>query len=222
MASMNTTCSHTWCGIMLAAAALAGYGAYYFTAQKHHEMPPAVHLDKAAQLTTAMRKLWADHVIWTRDYIIAAVAQAGDQKIAAERLLKNQDDIGAAVIPFYGDAAGKKLAALLRDHILIAADLVEAARTNKQESVTTLNEKWKQNARDIAEFLSSANSHWPQEAMTTMLYEHLSLTIEETKARIAQDWHRDVESFDKIFDQALGMADELAAGIIQQFPEKFA
>ena len=49
----------------------------------------------------AIRKLWSDHVIWTRQYIVAAVAGTPDAGTAAERLLKNQEDIGAAVAGFY-------------------------------------------------------------------------------------------------------------------------
>jgi hypothetical protein len=79
-------------------------------------------------LQKAMRKLWEDHIVYTRNFIISSVADLGDTGPIAERLLRNQDDLGAAIKPIYGDDAGKKLAALLRDHILIAADIVKAAK----------------------------------------------------------------------------------------------
>src|SRR5689334_11165921 len=63
----------------------------------------------ALMLQLAMRKLWSDHVIWTRQYIVAAVAGAPDAQAAADRLLKNQDDIGNAIVPYYGSDAGIKL-----------------------------------------------------------------------------------------------------------------
>src|SRR5687768_8496961 len=75
-----------------------------------------------------MRVLWEDHVAWTRLFIVSAVAGLGDTDATAKRLLQNQADIGEAVAQFYGDAAGEKLEALLRDHILIAGDLVAAAK----------------------------------------------------------------------------------------------
>src|SRR5499427_11092004 len=70
-----------------------------------------------------MRKLWEDHIAYTRNFIISALAGLEDEGKIAERLLGNQDDIGAAIKPYYGDAAGKQLASLLRDHILIAAEI---------------------------------------------------------------------------------------------------
>src|SRR5882672_11118548 len=56
----------------------------------------------AARLREDMRKLWSDHVIWTREYIVAAIAGSPAANAAATRLLKNQDDIGGAVAGFYG------------------------------------------------------------------------------------------------------------------------
>src|SRR5258707_1330518 len=79
-------------------------------------------------LHPAMTKLWEDHVTWTRVYIISAVADSADKPAATARLLQNQVDIGNAIKPFYGDAAGTKLSALLKDHILIATEVIGAAR----------------------------------------------------------------------------------------------
>ena len=62
--------------------------------------------DGIRSLNAAMRRLWADHVIWTRQYVVAAVGGNPDADAAAARLLKNQEDIGNAVVPFYGEDAG--------------------------------------------------------------------------------------------------------------------
>jgi hypothetical protein len=180
-----------------------------------------VFSEKGCRLRTAMRKLWADHVIWTRDYIIAAAADADDAKAASERLLKNQEDIGNAIIPYYGAEAGKKLTALLKNHILIAVDLVAAAKADDKEKLTDADKRWHANADEIATFLSGANPNWPFATMRNMLYEHLKLTTGEAVARIGKKWADDVKAFDDIFEQILGMADGLTKGIVTQFPDKF-
>src|SRR5215467_3779649 len=79
-----------------------------------------------------MRKLWSDHVIWTRQYITSAVADSPDTDAAANRLLLNQEHIGKAVVPFYGEAGGAALTNLLKQHIMIAVELVAAAKANNQ------------------------------------------------------------------------------------------
>src|SRR5918994_1705256 len=67
------------------------------------------HNEAAVSLKQDMRKLWTDHVVWTRDYIVAALGDQPGAQAAANRLMKNQEDIGNAVAKFYGAAAGQQL-----------------------------------------------------------------------------------------------------------------
>ena len=187
---------------------------------------PSMHSDMAADgsraaLSKAMRDLWADHVVWTRNYIIAATSDHADAQAAADRLLANQEHIGQAIVPYYGQDAGNKLTALLKDHILIAVDLVAAAKANDQAKVGDADRRWKANAADIATFLSGANPNWPRAAVLSMMNEHLALTTQEAVARLQKNWTADVAAFDKIFDQAMMMADALTDGIVKQFPDRF-
>jgi hypothetical protein len=169
-----------------------------------------------------MRKLWEDHVTWTRLAIISIVDELPDQQVTVDRLLQNQVDIGDAIKPFYGDEAGTQLTELLREHILIAADILAAARSNDQAAVAEANDRWYANADEIAAFLATANpDEWPQDEMTSMMREHLDLTLEEATARLTGDYAADVAAYDRIHNQILEMADMLSDGIVAQFPEQF-
>lgn len=169
----------------------------------------------------ALRKLWSDHVIWTRQYIVAAVAGTPDADAAAGRLLRNQEDIGAAVAGFYGQDAGDRLTALLKEHILIAVDLVAAAKQGDQAAFADQDARWTRNAEAIAAFLAGANPHWPEKDVFDLLALHLKLTKDETVARLTGDWAADVKAFDDIFTEIMVLADALHDGIVAQFPEKF-
>jgi len=169
-----------------------------------------------------MRKLWEDHVTWTRLYIISAAAGLPDAKLTANRLLDNQRDIGNAVAEFYGKDAGDKLTSLLRDHILIAADLVGAAKTGDNAKVATLNKKWHDNADDIATFLHGANpNNWPLATLKSAMKTHLDQTLDEATHRLKGDYAADIKDYDMIVNHILMMADVLSDGIIKQFPKKF-
>ncbi|MGH2574981.1 MAG: glycosyltransferase [Ignavibacteria bacterium] len=174
-----------------------------------------------ADFKMAMRKLWEDHIVWTRNVIFNIIDGLEGTDKAVERLLKNQDDIGNAIKPFYGEEAGKKLTELLSGHITTAADLLKAAKVNDQNAFTDANKKWYDNADEIAAFLSGANPNWPKKDMTQMMHEHLALTTEEAVARLKKDFAADVAAYDKVHDEILMMSDALADGIIKQFPEKF-
>ena len=199
------------CGVLIAAPS--------FAAQK---TAPAPATTKAAmQLHDAMRKLWTDHVVWTRDYIVAAVDGTPDADAAATRLMKNQEDIGNAVAGYYGKAAGDQLTALLKQHIAIAVDLIKAAKAGDKTAQKAADDKWQQNGVEIATFLSKANPNWPKDALVAMMKTHLSTTTNEVVARLTKDWNGDVRAYDAVYAHILMMADTLADGIVKQFPEKF-
>jgi hypothetical protein len=167
-----------------------------------------------------MRRLWSDHVVWTRQYIVAAVGGDPSAGVALNRLMKNQEDIGNAIKPFYGDAAGAKLTDLLKQHISIAGELVAAAKAGDQAKQSDADKRWHDNAAEIATFLSGANPNWTRDALLSMLNKHLSLTTTEAVNRLQQKWTEDQATFDSIYSQAMEMADALSSGIAQQFPAK--
>jgi hypothetical protein len=202
-------------------AALLGLVFLVQPAAAHKQAATTMSSADASELRTAMRKLWEDHVTWTRNYIVSALAGLDDASAVAQRLLKNQDDIGAAITPYYGEAAGKKLAQLLCDHILIAADVVSAAKTGKGEQLSSAQQKWQSNGDEIAAFLSGANPHWGKEETRLMLRQHLSFTTNEVVARLKKDWAADIKAYDDGHVHMLMFADTLADGIARQFPAKF-
>jgi hypothetical protein len=62
--------------------------------------------------------------------------------LATQRLLRNQQDIGDAIKPFYGRAADERLTSLLKEHILFAGDLVAAAKAGDQSAVQRHSAAW--------------------------------------------------------------------------------
>lgn len=177
--------------------------------------------DPKCVLRAALRKLWADHAIWTRQYIVAFVSGGADAGEAAGRLLKNQEHLGAAIVPYYGQAAGDALASLLKQHILIAVDLLNAAKAGDDAEFGKQDQRWSENAEQIATLLSGANPYWPKRDVADLLNIHLKLTKNEAVARLGANWAADVAAWDDIFTEILTVADTLADGIILQFPERF-
>ncbi|WP_064093899.1 hypothetical protein [Rossellomorea aquimaris] len=191
-------------------------------AAKEHESNPDLCKSKSmVQLKGDLRKLWIDHTIWTRNYIVSAIAELEDTDEVLARLLKNQEDIGNAIKPFYGEDAGNKLADLLTDHILIAGKIVEAAKSDNQAELKNYNSDWYRNADDIAHFLSNANPNWSNKQLTDLLYMHLKLVTEDVVARLKKDWEADIIAFDKGEAHIIEIADVLTDGIIKQFPNQF-
>jgi hypothetical protein len=177
----------------------------------------------------AMRKLWEDHITYTRNVIISfelnepdAGTVLPDLGTVVDRLLQNQVDIGNAIKPYYGTAAGNQLTALLHDHITGAAAVLTALKTNDQAALQTALDAWYANAHEIAVFLNNANPrNWPLAEMDQMMKDHLDATTAEAVARHQSDWSGDVAAYDRVHEQILEMADMLSNGIIAQFPQRF-
>ena len=204
------------------AAASAASSTSADTAAAPAQNLPAGFANRLA-LRNAMGKLWDDHITWTRLYVVDALADAPELPQTTQRLLQNQVDIGNAIKPFYGDAAGDQLTSLLNSHILIAADLVAAAKQGDSVALTTNMGRWQGNANQIADFLSAANpDNWPQDEMRAMMRQHLDLTTAEVVARLNKDWAGDVAAYDKVHDHILMLADQLTDGIVSQFPDQFS
>lgn len=202
---------------LLSASAQAQPAAAAAPAASRHEAKAMA----TAELRMAMRKLWEEHITYTRNYIISALAGLPDSSAVAARLLRNQDDIGNAIKPYYGDAAGKKLSALLRDHITIATEVVKAAKGGDRVQLAAAQAKWSANGKEIAAFLSGANPNWPKATLEAMLQKHLDLTSGEVVGRLNKDWAADINAYDDGHAHMMMFADALTDGIAKQFPNKF-
>jgi hypothetical protein len=169
-----------------------------------------------------MRTLWEEHVGFTRGVIVSTFDNLPDADKHAQKLLQNQVDIGEAIKPFYGDAAGEKLTELLRQHILIEAEIVQAAEDRDQPGAADAVQRWYANTDEIAAFLNTANpENWPRGETTAMLREHLALTLQQALAQLNGDADGSIAAYEEGRLHALELADMLSNGIITQFPEMF-
>lgn len=183
---------------------------------------PQIHTEAAHAFQDAMRKLWEDHVTWTRLAIVSFVNDLPDLKATVARLLRNQGDIGDAVKPFYGDEAGEALTKLLEEHINGAVAVLAAAKVGEKRKLRKASRAWYRNGREIADFLNTANpDNWPRGEMRSMMKEHLDQTLDEAVHYLEGRHRASVRDYDKVVDHILEMADVLSDGIIAQFPARF-
>ncbi len=182
----------------------------------------ATTTQKQASFQDAMRKLWEDHITWTRLAIISFAHDLPDLPATQARLLKNQEDIGNAITPYYGKPAGRRLTALLKEHIGGAVALLQAAKSGDQALIKQRTDDWYANGNEIADFLAKANPrNWSRKEMRRMMKGHLDQTLSEAVHRLGGEYEADVRDYDEIHHHILLMADTLSTGIIKQFPRRF-
>jgi hypothetical protein len=193
-------------------------------AAAHHHGGASVAQTTPAQVAfhDQMRRLWEDHITWTRLAIVTFADGSNGFSATADRLLRNQDDIGNSIKPFYGQAAGARLTALLRDHITIAVEVLQAVKAGDDAAFADASARWYANANDIADFLAAANPRfWPQLVMRDAMKMHLDQTLAEAAAELSGDYTASVAAYEIVHTHILAMADLLSSGIIGQFPGRF-
>lgn len=189
-----------------------------------HDHARSSGLPTAAQVAfhDQMRKLWEDHVTWTRLAIVTFADGSQGFGATATRLLQNQTDIGNAVTPFYGTAAGQHLSSLLHDHITIAVQLLQDAKAGDTAAFNAAKDRWYANANQIADFLAAANPRfWPDATMRRAMKEHLDQTLAEAVDELHGNYAASVNDYEAIHLHILAMADLLSSGIMHQFPARF-
>lgn len=174
-------------------------------------------IQQQINLMNQLRKLWEQHVYWTRFFIISTAADLGDLQPVTDRLLRNPKDFAQLLTPLYGKEIADQFQQLLTTHLLIGADLVNAAKNQQGDKADEARKKWYENAEDIAQFLAGINPYWDEEQWKQMLFSHLQMTEEEATLRLQGNYAQDIMVFDSIEEEALKMADYMSSGMIKQF-----
>ena len=168
-------------------------------------------------LMNELRKLWEQHVVWTRMFLISSLEELPDLEATTNRLLRNPFDFAKVLEIFYGKQKAETFRGLLEEHLTIAASIVSNAKQGNTKAVEQYSKLWYRNADQIAALLAGINPRWAEDDWRNLMYDHLRMLTDELMARLSGEYNKDIILFDMIEEQALAMADVMAAGIIKQF-----
>jgi hypothetical protein len=197
----------------------------FITALVASSVVPAFAQPLAAKKTSRLayhdewRKLWEDHITWTRVVIIGILDGLPGTDAYVGRLLQNYEDMEDALRPYYGDEA-EVLGDLIKDHLVIAAQILTAVKNG--QPTDALVASWYANAHDIAVQMNKMNPQaWPLEETEKMWTDHLDATLEEAIDHFTGNFAGEIAAYDRVHDMALEMADFFSNGVMQQFPSRF-
>jgi hypothetical protein len=211
-------------GSMIVVLAISGPGEVHAaTDHQHHDgAVSSAQTGKQLAFHDGMRKLWEQHVTWTRLAIVSFAGNLPDLPFTEQRLLANQTDIGNAIKPFYGRTAGNQLSKLLKAHITGAVAILEAAKAGDTARLAHAKAGWYANANQISDFLSAGNpDNWPDAAVRAMMKTHLDQTLSEAVDQLTGHYRAGIREYDAIERHIIEMADTLSSGIVKQFPSRF-
>lgn len=178
---------------------------------------PIMFTKAQVDIRNHMRMLWEQHDVWTWSTITSLVFDLPNVDAVVARLLRDPVDFEHALQPFYGERIAARFRELLTEHLVIAADLVKAAKAGDNTAAAEAERKWYANADAIAVFLGEINPCWSQELWRRMMYRHLELVKAEAVNMLNGQYEASIAAYDENEMHTLGMADVMAEGIIKQF-----
>lgn len=178
-------------------------------------------IDKILNLNNELRRLWQEHILWTRFTVLALINNTSDLELVTKRLLQNPSDFEKLLSDFYDISTSREFERLLREHLTIATDVVKAAASKNTDEFNRLNEMWHKNADEIAALMNKMNPYWEYEMVRNMMYDHLNLLLSEITAIINGDIQSSIDFYNATEMQAYAMADVFRDGIISQFNDRF-
>ncbi len=171
------------------------------------------------QLMCTLQRLWIEHVLWTRAFLIGTAFNSPDLSATTNRLLRNPADFASVLQPLYGSGTARRFEDLLREHLLIAAQLVNAAKAGNAQAAAQQRNRWYANADSIADFLAGINPYWNENTWRALLDDHLEMTENEATQILQGQYEASIAQYDAIQAEAIQMAQEMAKGIARQFRE---
>jgi hypothetical protein len=166
------------------------------------------------------RKLWEDHITWTRMVIIGIFHDVPGTDAYTDRLIQNYFDMEDALEPYYDEEDVEELGDLILDHLVIAAQILVAVKNG--ESADALIASWRENATAIATQMAEMNpTYWPFEEGDAMWQTHLDDTLDEAVSNFTGNYAAEIAAWERVHDGGLMMADFFSDGVIHQFPGAF-
>lgn len=117
--------------------------------------------------------LWTERLVWVRQLILSIMFDLRDLGFVAQRVQRNDVELGQILGNIYGADAGERFEHLLGVYIRILSEVASTIRTGNNTDL--LIQQWAGVAEEIAEFLSQSNPYWEKSAVESLIRDELRL-----------------------------------------------
>jgi hypothetical protein len=168
------------------------------------------------ELSNVLRRYWTDAVHWIRALFLSVMFDLDNKESVEKRLVKNAKEFAEVYRVMYGDDVARQLEGHITNFYKNLSDMSELLFRGDMDAANRLNPDLYADLDEIVRLVGSVNSNIDQTELQVSLYELLSLVLEEAFMIYSRDYDKGVDQYDRIVDQALRVADDLAYAITQQ------
>ena len=161
--------------------------------------------------------LWAQHSEWTLMAITTIVYGNPNLDAVLNRLLRNPEDFGKALEPFYGDTIASRFTNLLTEHLVLAGDLVNALKAGDTDMADEIRRRWYNNADEISRLLGLINPYWSRRKWRDMFFKHLKLAEKIATTLLDNRYEEYILVYDLFEAEVMMMAEMMYEGMLKQF-----
>lgn len=176
---------------------------------------------KAADLRVILNGLEKEHVALASIATKNGFDGRADFAASAASLDENSVKISQAIGSVYGQAAADKFLEIWRSHITFFVNYTVAAKKGDKAGMDKAVSDLGGYIDAISDFLSTANSNLPREAVKELITQHVTLLKSVVDAHGAADYTKAYTQQNAAYEQIGNIADALSGAIVKQMPAKF-
>ena len=177
---------------------------------------------KAADLRSTLVTLGVEHMDLTYGAVSSTLQGAESAEADSADLVKNGEDLAAAVGSIYGEDAEKTFDSVWKLHLnQFVAYATAASKNDDAAKKAALDKIDAEYTKPLAAYLAKANPNLPEDVLYKSLNQHVDMTAVMIDAQAAGDYESATAQRDKAVDHMEMLFSTLADGIVKQFPKKF-
>lgn len=202
-----------------------GYGAWHkakATSSGQNSSVAVTSNTKAADLRATLVNLGVQHMDLTNSAVDAALDGAPGADAAKADLIKNGQNIAAAVGSVYGQAAQTKFDDIWNVHLNDFVKYAVADKTGDTAGMQAALDDIKANyTKPISILLSGANPNLPEATLESAFGEHVDMTAQMIDDHVKGKYSDESTQREMAATHIGGLMSTLAGAIVTQYPDKF-
>lgn len=156
-------------------------------------------------------QLWTERLVWVRQLIISQMLSLRDFPFVAQRLQRNDAELGQILGSVFGPEAGARFEQLLGEYIRNLNGVASTVKSGNDPD--PLMQQWYGSAAEIGEFASQINPYWGKSAVESLIDDEIGLESDLLSGLKNDEFARVVANFDPAYDKALEAARFMIYGI---------